>query len=149
MLLRDYDIARVVFPRQLSRGRNRHGSVEAGWTRSGKRITDGPAELAVNSHAGHGAYNNALCSPRRLQHILMSAELPPFNKVVSMIQREESRRKGMAGPQANAGEEPEAHALAAKFSNPKKFQNPFKPLFLDNSSFYIHQPTELWVAAAL
>jgi hypothetical protein len=59
-------------------------------------------------------------------HILLSVDLPSFKTVVVMIQREEARRRGMAGSQVKNSEEHEAQALLVKhYKHPfKKFQNP-------------------------
>jgi hypothetical protein len=57
-------------------------------------------------------------------YILLSTDLPAFKTVVVMIQREETRRCGMAGSQAKNSEEHEVQALSVKHSKPplKKFK---------------------------
>jgi hypothetical protein len=53
-------------------------------------------------------------------YILLSTDLPAFKTVVVMIQREETRRCGMAGSQAKNSEEHEVQALSVKCSYCRK-----------------------------
>ena len=54
--------------------------------------------------------------------IIRAPNLPSFSEVVNQIQREDSLREAMGGPQANHGEGHDPHGHAVRF--PQNYQNP-------------------------